>query len=88
VRAAAWREGGEVVVAVDDQGPGVPVEMLPHLFEKFARGGERTAGTGLGLYFCRITVEGWGGGIGYEPRAEGGARFWIRLPLAEGRDHG
>jgi len=89
IRAVVQREEAGVTVAVEDEGPGVPAELLPQLFEKFARGGERTAGTGLGLYFCRITVEGWGGGIGYEPRAGGGARFWIRLLLAArsaGRD--
>lgn len=75
-------EARTIVVSVEDQGPGVTPELLPQLFEKFARGRER-AGTGLGLYFCRITVESWGGGIGYEARPGGGARFWVRL-TAEG----
>jgi len=35
---------------------------------------------GLGLYFCRITIEGWGGAIGYHPSPLGGACFWFRLP--------
>jgi signal transduction histidine kinase len=77
------RENHSICLTVDDQGPGVPIELLPNLFEKFARG--RAGGrTGLGLYFCRITVERWGGQIGYEPRKEGGARFWLRLPAADG----
>ncbi len=67
-----------VTVLVEDNGPGVPPQLLPRLFEKFSRA-DRTRGTGLGLFFCRITVENWGGGIGYEPREEGGARFWIRF---------
>lgn len=77
------REDESVLVAVEDEGPGVAAELLPILFAKFAKGRERRAGTGLGLYFCRITVERWGGGIGYEKRRPHGARFWIRLPLAE-----
>ena len=60
---------------------------VPSLFEKLARD-PRGGGTGLGLYFCRITVALWGGGIGYEPRPGGGARFWIRLPIVEEVDHG
>jgi signal transduction histidine kinase len=70
-------EEDSVRLSIDDEGPGVSPELLPRLFEKFSRG--RDGGTGLGLFYCRITVERWGGGIGYEPRAEGGARFWIRL---------
>ncbi|MBL8189741.1 MAG: sensor histidine kinase, partial [Acidobacteria bacterium] len=35
---------------------------------------------GLGLYFCRITVEHWKGEIGHAPRETGGTRFWFRLP--------
>lgn len=79
------REGHTIRVNVDDEGPGVPKEVLPHLFELFAGGSPGRTGTGLGLHFCRITVERWGGGIGYERRDEGGSRFWIRLVDALGR---
>lgn len=83
VRITTRSEGGWVWVTVDDQGPALPIELWPQLFEKFAPRRARASGTGLGLYFCRITVEKWGGGIGYEPRAGGGSRFWVRLPMAE-----
>ena len=79
VRLTTTTETRNVVLAVEDDGPGVPAALMPRLFEKLARD-PRGGGTGLGLYFCRITVEQWGGGIGYEPRPSGGARFWIRLP--------
>ena len=79
VMVSARREASTTRVNVDDQGPGVPKEVMPYLFEMFAGGQTGVAGTGLGLYFCRITVERWGGGIGYERRPEGGSRFWIRL---------
>jgi signal transduction histidine kinase len=82
VRVTLHHQEAGILATVEDQGPGVPIELIPQLFEKFARGRERAAGTGLGLHFCRITVERWGGGIGYEPRLEGGARFWVRLLLA------
>lgn len=76
------QRAGQALVTVDDDGPGVPAELGATLFAKFARA--RTSGgkTGLGLYFCRLTIERWGGQIGYEPRAPRGARFWFSLPTA------
>ena len=83
VQVSVVPQGTSIVVRVEDQGPGVAPEALPRLFEKLARGPDG-AGTGLGLFFCRITVESWGGGIGYERREEGGARFWIHLNRSDG----
>jgi signal transduction histidine kinase len=85
ITISAARRDRTVHVSVDDQGPGVSAETLPHLFERFA-GGAHVSGTGLGLYFCRITVERWGGGIGYERREPVGSRFWIRLVHADAGD--
>jgi signal transduction histidine kinase len=79
VAVSVQNEGEFVAVVIDDDGPGVSPNALPRLFDKFSRGEESAAGTGIGLFFCRITVENWGGGIGYEPRKGGGARFWIRF---------
>jgi len=66
-------------LTVEDDGQGVSSDVAEHLFEKFARTGGSRGGTGLGLYFCRITVERWGGAIGHEVPEGGGARFWVRL---------
>jgi signal transduction histidine kinase len=82
VRVTIQPQEDTVTVAVEDEGPGVKPDVLPRLFEKLARGRDSMSGTGLGLFFCRISVENWGGGIGYEEREGGGARFWIRLQLA------
>ena len=73
------RDDKGVFVAVDDCGPGVAPEIAPQLFQKFVRGKGQSGKAGLGLYFCRITVQQWGGKIGCEPRPEGGTRFWFRL---------
>lgn len=75
------KEGDFVFASVDDQGKGVPPEWVGNLFQKFFQGGKNTGAAGLGLYFCRITIERWGGEIGYEPLPEGGSRFWFRLPI-------
>jgi signal transduction histidine kinase len=77
-------DGSSLLITVDDEGGGVSPQLLPHLFDKLASD-PRGGGTGLGLYFCRITVEQWGGGIGYEPRVPRGSRFWIRVPTAAPR---
>ncbi|AFY33133.1 sensor histidine kinase KdpD [Calothrix sp. PCC 7507] len=72
-------DGEYVLVTVDDEGKGVPPEMRETLFQKFSQGKDKSGKSGLGLYFCRITVERWGGSIGYLPRPGGGSRFWFRL---------
>ena len=68
-------------VAVVDEGPGVPGDLLDRVFDPFvtAGGGE---GSGLGLAISRNIVSAHGGTIGVENVAPHGARFWIRLPRA------
>ncbi|BAZ49976.1 histidine kinase [Nostoc sp. NIES-4103] len=73
-------DGEYILLAVDDQGGGVAPKMVNTLFQKFSQGKDKSGRVGLGLYFCRITVERWGGEIGYSPRQTGGSRFWFRLP--------
>ncbi|MBN3908366.1 MAG: HAMP domain-containing histidine kinase [Nostoc sp. NMS1] len=73
-------DGQYVLVTIDDCGLGVSPEMEKNLFQKFSQGKDKSGRAGLGLYFCRITLERWGGMIGYLPRLEGGSRFWFRLP--------
>lgn len=73
------RDDESVVFSVSDQGPGVPEDVRDRLFQKFSQGRTKSGSAGLGLYFCRITVERWGGEIGYEPGMQGGSRFWFRL---------
>jgi signal transduction histidine kinase/DNA-binding response OmpR family regulator len=76
-------QDGFVLAYVDDEGPGLPPDQRPdQLFALFAKGKVHAGKAGLGLYFCKITVERWGGAIGAETRARGGSRFWFRLPHA------
>ncbi|MCC5639590.1 sensor histidine kinase [Nostoc sp. CHAB 5844] len=77
-------EAEYVLFTLDDQGEGVPPEMVDNLFQKFSQGQNNSGRGGIGLYFCRITIERWGGTIGYLPRQEGGSRFWFRLPRPRG----
>jgi signal transduction histidine kinase len=75
-------EGESILITVDDEGSYVPQDMVGALFEKLIQHRGRSGRAGLGLYFCRLMVERWGGTIGYSPRPRGGNRFWLRLPRA------
>jgi signal transduction histidine kinase len=71
-------------IDVHDQGPGIPAEHLPHLFQRFYRvpDSQRSVrGTGLGLYICRKIIEAHGGEIGVESKAGTGTRFFFTLPI-------
>lgn len=80
------RERGpqHVVVAVVDNGLGIPPEQVPKLFQKFARVRSdehmKISGTGLGLYICRLIVEGHGGQIWVESEPGKGSTFAMSLP--------
>jgi signal transduction histidine kinase/CheY-like chemotaxis protein len=68
---------------VDDEGPGLPPDLRPsQIFGLFSKGKHGSGKAGLGMYFCRITVERWGGSIGCTSLPDKGARFWFRLPCA------
>ncbi|MFZ0086967.1 MAG: response regulator [Candidatus Acidiferrales bacterium] len=75
--------GVSVLAFVDDEGPGLPAgQRVDQLFALFSKGKSHAGKAGLGLYFCKITVERWGGTIGAETRQQGGSRFWFSLPRA------
>ncbi|MDI3288992.1 HAMP domain-containing sensor histidine kinase [Polyangium sp. 15x6] len=83
VRIEVTSEGDETVVRVTDDGPGVPVEIEPRLFEPFVTGRGRDAshpGTGLGLAIAARWTERHGGSLRHERPPEGGARFIARFP--------
>jgi signal transduction histidine kinase/DNA-binding NarL/FixJ family response regulator len=63
---------------VDDQGSG-PKDLVTNAFRLSGKGKEDGGKAGLGLYFCRVTVERWGGTIGCESLVPRGSRFWFRL---------
>jgi len=78
-------EGDFLKAYVDDEGPGLPENLRPEqIFGLFMKGKQSGGKAGLGLYFCRITVERWGGSIGCVMLPEKGSRFWFRLPRAKG----
>jgi signal transduction histidine kinase len=85
VRLRAEADGeGIVRFSVDDTGPGIPAESLPHLFELFwqARDRRATLGTGLGLSIARGIVESHGGSISVESTPGEGSTFTFTVPVA------
>jgi signal transduction histidine kinase/DNA-binding response OmpR family regulator len=79
-----FTDNGEFLKAyVDDEGPGLPADLTPaQIFALFSKGKESGGKAGLGLYFCRLTVERWGGIISCESLPQRGSRFWFQLPRA------
>jgi PAS domain S-box-containing protein len=76
-------ETGGVLVAVKDQGLGIPKDVLPRLFQRFVRvEGRKIAGTGLGLYLTRHLVEAHGGKIWVDSEEGKGSTFYFTLPPA------
>ncbi len=71
-----------VVVAVSDNGTGLPPADQTHVFDPFYTTKEPGKGTGLGLFISARLITGMGGRIDVESTAEGGARFEVRLPEA------
>jgi signal transduction histidine kinase len=88
IELEARRDGPTLVVTVKDDGPGIPEEDIPHLFEPFFRvdrsRSRKTGGYGLGLSICKRIVEAHGGQIQAANNPGRGARFTFTFPVAPG----
>jgi two-component system sensor histidine kinase KdpD len=85
ITVSVRRAGDAMEIEVADNGPGIPADSLPRLFDAFYRApasGSRPQGSGLGLAVARGLIEAHGGRIWAENRPGGGARFAVSLPLS------
>ncbi len=73
-------EGDKVQITVADDGPGVPADIAPRLFDAFFTTRDPGEGTGLGLYLSRQSLARWGGELRFAPRPGGGTSFTVELP--------
>jgi signal transduction histidine kinase len=78
IRLSASARESTLTIVVEDDGAGVPMELVPRLFDRFVRGSEGH-GTGLGLAIARAYTRSHGGDLRYA-RGKRGARFEIVLP--------
>ncbi len=84
VTIRSYRNSEAVNIEVEDSGPGIDPDHIPHLFERFYRVPNQNTnvrGTGLGLYICRKIIEAHDGEIRVESRPGSGTAFHITLPL-------
>jgi PAS domain S-box-containing protein len=81
---SGWRDASFVALAIADTGPGLPQQVRARLFEPLVT--TKPLGLGLGLVTTKTLIEGQGGTLVYEDvpaSAGGGARFVVRLPVAD-----
>ena len=81
-----WHEasGGCVVLEINDDGPGIPDDVRPRIFDAFFTTKSAGTGTGLGLTVAGRIVEDHGGKLDMESTPGHGASFYVRLPTAAG----
>ena len=88
VEVSVHFDSERAVVKVRDEGPGLPVEELARLWERFYRVPGITiqsgsgVGLGLGLHICRTIIERHNGTVGVDSIVGSGSTFWFELPLA------
>jgi signal transduction histidine kinase len=84
IAEVAGAAGPDALIAVRDEGIGIPAADLPHIFDRFRRAGNvvgHIAGTGIGLASAQGIVEQHGGTITAESAEGAGSTFTVRLPL-------
>jgi two-component system, OmpR family, sensor kinase len=97
VRVSVRRTMNDATIVVTDNGPGIPLDDLPHIFERFYRGEKRKgdtgnmtmfpkpSGTGLGLPIARAIVQAHGGHISVSSMPGKGTEFVVQIPLVQQR---
>jgi signal transduction histidine kinase/CHASE2 domain-containing sensor protein len=85
VEVSVFPSGGKVTLRVHDQGPGIPDDALPHLFERFYRvPGSQAPGSGLGLAFVKEIADRHGAEVGVRSSADRGTAFTVSFPAYDG----
>lgn len=81
ISATAGATAGSIEVVVEDNGPGIPDDLMERIFEYRYRGDVEEEGSGLGLAVARDALQRVGGSIRVENGSESGARFVISIPI-------
>jgi two-component system C4-dicarboxylate transport sensor histidine kinase DctB len=83
ILVSSWTEGAQVVLAVEDSGPGIDKELEQRIFDPFFTTKDVGEGTGLGLSIVYGILRDHEGSISFAESDLGGARFLVRLPGEE-----
>jgi PAS domain S-box-containing protein len=81
VTLKAENEGGEIIISVEDTGPGIPKEDIGRIFDKYFRGAKSTKGVGLGLMIVDAVAKAHGGRVSVQSEPGRGSTFRIYMPL-------
>ncbi|MDP3515530.1 MAG: ATP-binding protein [Pseudohongiella sp.] len=83
-------ENGIIQITVSDQGPGIPADFRPHIFQRFSQAdagdNRQRAGTGLGLAISKELTEQMNGSIGFNMNTTQGSCFWLKFTEYKPRD--
>jgi signal transduction histidine kinase len=86
IRVSTSRVGSDVDVCIEDDGPGIPPEIIDRIFDPFFTTKPVGDGTGLGLGIAYRIVRNHGGDIRVDSEPSSGTRFHVTLPASEGDD--
>ncbi|MCU9298313.1 ATP-binding protein [Pseudomonas aeruginosa] len=81
IHLQARRQGDRVLIAVEDNGEGIPFSQQGRIFEPFVQVGRKKGGAGLGLALCKEIIQLHGGRIAVRSQPGQGARFYMLLPV-------
>lgn len=85
VTVRSWTDDAHLIVAIEDNGPGIAEMHLPHIFNSFFRGersrSRKSGGSGLGLAICKYIIEAHVGRIWVESKEGEGTTFFFAIPI-------